>query len=163
MQDVARAAQMSVGNLYRYFPSKTAIIEALIARHFTGIEDDLDAIAACSDPLGRLRAALRERLIERRAGNRVLSAEIAACVARRPELAAVVAQRMESITHRLARIIGPACRLPEAAALTCAQAVCLVVHRAMTGPSARGCDEQRVIDLVFWVLDLVIQEHADEA
>ena len=30
MQELARAAGMSVGNFYRYFPSKSAIVEALI-------------------------------------------------------------------------------------------------------------------------------------
>jgi AcrR family transcriptional regulator len=29
MQDLARAAGMSVGNFYRYFPSKAAIVQAM--------------------------------------------------------------------------------------------------------------------------------------
>ena len=31
MQDLARVAGMSVGNFYRYFPSKSAIVEKLIS------------------------------------------------------------------------------------------------------------------------------------
>ncbi len=163
MQDVARSAQMSVGNLYRYFPSKTAIIEALIARHFAGIENELDAIAASPDPLGGLRATLRQKLLQRHAGDRVLSAEIAACIARNPELAAAMAMRMEGLTRRFTRIIGSSYNLPEAAALTCAHAVSLVMHGATTSPSVLGWDDERVTELVFWIIDRVVHGDADDA
>ena len=38
MQDLARAAGMSVGNFYRYFPSKAAIVEQLIAHDLAEME-----------------------------------------------------------------------------------------------------------------------------
>lgn len=58
MQDIARAAGMSVGNFYRYFPSKTAIIHALIRRDIAMVEDQFAQIVAAPQPLPAIRAAL---------------------------------------------------------------------------------------------------------
>lgn len=58
MQDIARAAGMSVGNFYRYFPSKTAIIHALIRRDIAIVEDQFAQIVAASAPLPAIRSAL---------------------------------------------------------------------------------------------------------
>ena len=44
MQDLARAAGMSVGNFYRYFPSKAAIVEGLIHRDLSEIEATFAAV-----------------------------------------------------------------------------------------------------------------------
>ncbi len=38
MQDLARAAGMSAGNFYRYFPSKAALVEALVNRDLEEVE-----------------------------------------------------------------------------------------------------------------------------
>jgi AcrR family transcriptional regulator len=163
MQDVAQAAGMSVGNLYRYFPSKMSIIETLIGGYLDGIESELNAVALSPDPLASLNRALRRRLVERHAGDRMLSAEIAAAVARTPELAVGVAKKSEALTVQLARILESARNLPEALALTRAHAVSLVMHGAITAPPALGWDDQSVTDLAMWILDRVIQDNADEA
>ena len=57
MQDLARAAGMSAGNFYRYFPSKAAIVEALIARDLAEVEAHFQAVVASPDPLLALTAA----------------------------------------------------------------------------------------------------------
>ena len=57
MQDLARAAGMSVGNFYRYFPSKAAIVEGLIHRDLSEIEAVFASVMGSPDPLGALRAA----------------------------------------------------------------------------------------------------------
>src|SRR3712207_1323475 len=69
MQDLARAAGMSAGNFYRYFPSKAAIVEALIERDLLEIEDAFQAILASPDPLAALKAALREQMNQHCAGH----------------------------------------------------------------------------------------------
>ena len=53
MQDLAQATQMSVGNFYRYFPSKDAIITALVKRDLEEIEAVFEAVqsqGAGADP-----------------------------------------------------------------------------------------------------------------
>ena len=62
MQDLAQAAQMSAGNFYRYFPSKNAIITALVERDLKEIEADFQAVHEASDPMAMFIAKLRERL-----------------------------------------------------------------------------------------------------
>jgi AcrR family transcriptional regulator len=58
--DIARDCGMSPANVYRFFPSKSAINEAIAARLLEGVAGDLEAIAdghgAAAD---RLRAMLR--------------------------------------------------------------------------------------------------------
>ena len=44
MSDICQAAGMSPGNLYRYFPSKEAIIAGIIERHRMHASEDIEAI-----------------------------------------------------------------------------------------------------------------------
>lgn len=58
--DIARELGMSPANVYRFFPSKSAINEAIAARLLEGISHELEAIAAGPGPAAdRLRAMLR--------------------------------------------------------------------------------------------------------
>jgi AcrR family transcriptional regulator len=58
--DIARELGMSPANVYRFFPSKSAINEAIAARLLEDVAADLEAIAAGPGPAGeRLRAMLR--------------------------------------------------------------------------------------------------------
>jgi AcrR family transcriptional regulator len=62
MQDLARTAGMSVGNFYRYFPSKAAIVEALIAGDLAEMEQDFSTILTAPRPMEALRAKIRKRV-----------------------------------------------------------------------------------------------------
>ena len=161
MQDVARKAQMSVGNLYHYFPSKMALVKALIVRHFDELDGELDVAAGCPDPLAAFKATMHNRIAQRHTGNGTLNAEIAAGVSTTPELATIVSKRMEGITHSLARIIGPACNLNEASVLKRARAASLIMHGAMTSPQTSEWGEEGLADLALWTLDRVIQNKAE--
>ena len=58
--DIARELGMSPANVYRFFPSKSAINEAIAARMLRGVEADLWAIArGPGTPPERLRSLLR--------------------------------------------------------------------------------------------------------
>jgi AcrR family transcriptional regulator len=46
---VAEAAGISVGSLYRYFPDKEAIVEALAVRYWSDFEDLVGAVAAADE------------------------------------------------------------------------------------------------------------------
>ena len=58
MQDLARTAGMSVGNFYRYFPSKAAIVEAIITHDLQELERDFSDIIGSPDPMLRLRQTI---------------------------------------------------------------------------------------------------------
>ena len=66
MQDLARAAGMSVGNFYRYFPSKAAIVEALIGLDLAEMEADFLAVLQSPTPMDSLRALMQQRLQDHR-------------------------------------------------------------------------------------------------
>lgn len=55
MQDLARAAGMSVGNFYRYFPSKSDIIAQMISLDMTQMQAEFVGILAADQPLESLR------------------------------------------------------------------------------------------------------------
>jgi AcrR family transcriptional regulator len=66
--DIARELGMSPANIYRFFPSKSAINEAIAARMLGGMRAELEAIAAgpgtAPDRLRRLFSILFERKLE---------------------------------------------------------------------------------------------------
>jgi AcrR family transcriptional regulator len=87
MQDLARAAGMSVGNFYRYFASKAAIVEALIAQDLCEMEQDFQAVLSAADPLAAMRAQARTRLLRHQCSNDgALWAEITATALRKPDI-----------------------------------------------------------------------------
>jgi len=99
MQDLAQAAEMSAGNFYRYFPSKNAIIEAIIAQDLAAIKADFQKIMESDQPLADLTAAFQMRIDDLPcAKDGPLWAEIDAAAARRPEIAEKV-RAMESAVH----------------------------------------------------------------
>lgn len=116
MQDLARGAGMSAGNFYRYFPSKNAIIEAMVQRDLDRLAEDFGRILAAPDPRAAVQEAVRHRLETVEEDEGALWAEIEAAATRRPEIAGMHA-RMEAeiirnILRVFARIAGIA---PEAA------------------------------------------------
>jgi AcrR family transcriptional regulator len=104
MQDLARSAGMSVGNFYRYFPSKDAIIEALVAWDMEEIDQDFARIAQSPDPMATLRHVLAERIADGGCEeDSALWAEICAAAKRKPRIAEVSA-RMEGAI--VAKMVG---------------------------------------------------------
>lgn len=110
MQDLARAAGMSVGNFYRYFNSKAAIVEALIHRDLAEIEASFAAIMGSDDPLAALRATLQWRVGSDCAADGQLWAEITAAALRKPDIGAVCCKMEDEIARYMttvfARITG---------------------------------------------------------
>ncbi len=89
MQNVADEAGMSAGNLYRYFPSKEAIVEELCncdaderARHFA-------EVAQHGDILGLASFAIREKLLGRPVEKTRMILEIWSEAAHNPKIAAI--------------------------------------------------------------------------
>ncbi len=95
MQDLARAAGMSVGNFYRYFPSKAAIIQALIDADHAELRSDFAVIQQSPHPMAALRQMMRMRLDTDCMGHDTnLWTEIEAAAHRNPDIGAAV-QQME--------------------------------------------------------------------
>lgn len=104
MQDLARAAQMSAGNFYRYFPSKNAIVEAIIARDLADVQRDFERVRMSDDPAQALIEVMCHRIDTLDCTDGPLWAEIDAAAARRPEIGTVV-DRMERAIGQFLMIV----------------------------------------------------------
>lgn len=109
MQDLARKAGMSVGNFYRYFSSKAAIVEALIALDMAEMEQAFAAILEAPDPIAALRVTIAERINDSKCdGDGQLWAEITAAARRKPEIGAAACNMEEGIAGHLTTIFATA-------------------------------------------------------
>lgn len=107
MQDLARAAGMSVGNFYRYFASKAAIVEAIIALDLAEMEADFMAVLDAPSPMAALRALMQRRLAEKQTqADGQLWAEITAASLRKPEICQAACAMETQIAAYLTRIFA---------------------------------------------------------
>ncbi|SCG33914.1 TetR/AcrR family transcriptional regulator [Micromonospora humi] len=71
-EEVARLAGVGIATVFRHFPTKEALIEAALVRHFSGLLDRTRLAAAAPDPTAALAALIRE-MIERGASKLTLA------------------------------------------------------------------------------------------
>jgi AcrR family transcriptional regulator len=107
MQDLARAAGMSAGNFYRYFPSKSAIIEALIGADMKQMGQDFESALQSGNPLMQLRSELRGRIADHQSsGDGCLWAEMNAVALRKPEIGAIMEAMERQVTRYLVEVFA---------------------------------------------------------
>src|ERR1700704_2883879 len=87
MQDICAEAGMSPGNLYRYFPSKEAIIAGITERCRAQAAADFDAIENAPSFYEGIGAMARAYMVERSAEEVNLGMEIMAECRRNPAIA----------------------------------------------------------------------------
>jgi AcrR family transcriptional regulator len=88
MQEICAEAQMSPGNLYRYFSSKEEIIAGISERNRAEAAQSFAAVVNSPDFFAGLAECARYHLVERSAEEVGLCAEIMAESRRNPEIAA---------------------------------------------------------------------------
>ena len=103
MQQVAEEAQMSAGNLYRYFPSKEALVDGICLLDQRERGAAFHALATSGDVLGMLDQLLRETLLSKPRHKAVMFLEVAAEAARNPRIGEMMrandAEVMTGLTH----------------------------------------------------------------
>lgn len=166
MQDLARAAGMSVGNFYRYFPSKAAIVEAFVTRDLEEIDREFELVIQAPRPMEALRAGLHRRITEHGCDGSVgqLWAEMAAASLRKSEIGAIVGRMEGSIVQKMACVFSMATGLsaPETQARFSAHAmlvIMLVKAAAMKSPAACALDSD-LNALVLRSIDRILDEVA---
>jgi AcrR family transcriptional regulator len=142
MQDLARAAGMSAGNFYRYFPSKAAIIAAMVSLDLARVDADFAEIMRNPAPRAALRATIWRRLTEDIEKEGHLWAEIEAAAARRPEIAAIRDGIHAAIKGCLLRVFAQIARLPEAEAAARFDAEAELVMLLVRGAAVDSCAAQ---------------------
>ncbi len=167
MQDLARAAGMSAGNFYRYFPSKAAIVEAMVARDLDEVERDFAEIAGSARPMEALREKLRGRLGTDCEKDHPLWAEIMAAASRKPEIAAALHQMENEIRRLILRVFALACRIDEEVAslryLAHAQLLMLLVRGAALENAHRMQPQNDLTALIMRTIDRLFEDIGQDA
>jgi TetR/AcrR family transcriptional regulator, repressor for uid operon len=89
MQHVAAEAAMSPGNLYRYFPSKEAIVQELCAREQAERARSFEAFAQADSVIAAMAEGLRKNLLEKPREKMQMILEIWAEAGRNPAIASL--------------------------------------------------------------------------
>jgi AcrR family transcriptional regulator len=71
-EEVARLAGVGIATVFRHFPTKEALVEAALVRHFIGLLDRTRAAAIAPDPSAALSTLIHE-MIERGASKLTLA------------------------------------------------------------------------------------------
>ena len=108
MQNVAEEAGMSAGNLYRYFPSKEAIVEELCVVDQAQRAEFFAAMSGRGDLLHAISASVREHVLSRPPAKARMIVEIWAEAARNPRIAAITRAMDEDVLAGLERVVTAA-------------------------------------------------------
>jgi len=133
MQQVADEAGMSAGNLYRYFPSKEAIVEGICARDQRERAVAFATLVGGDGVLATLAAMLRDHLLAKPREKAIMFVEITAEAARNPRIAAMTLAIDADVLRGLAMLVEAAKAKGEAAASLDAEFAARVVFTLVSG------------------------------
>jgi len=108
MQQVAEEAQMSAGNLYRYFASKEALVDGICLLDQRERSSAFSAFAHSDNVLGMLEQLLRENLLTKPRHKSVMFLEVAAEAARNPRIAEMMRANDAEVMAGLAHLVDTA-------------------------------------------------------
>src|SRR5688572_13736046 len=108
MQDICAEAGMSPGNLYRYFPSKEAIIAGIAERDRAEVGAQLGAEQFSADFFASFAALARHHFVERTADDVGLCAEIMSESRRNPAIARIMQDFDKDVRARLIAMLQAA-------------------------------------------------------
>ena len=105
MQDICGEAAMSPGNLYRYFPSKEALIAGICERNRTDAVASFALVDSAPDFIEGLAGLARHHLVDRTDAEVGLCAEIMAESRRHPDIAKLYQGIEHDIKERIAAML----------------------------------------------------------
>lgn len=157
MQEICTEAGMSPGNLYRYFPSKEAIIAGIAERDRADVREQFKAVENAPDVFAALAALARYHLVERSAEDIALWAEVMAESRRNPDIARIHEDVEQEVRVLLARLLKRAASDGEAAPDLDYEGIAVVLMALADGLAWRravepGFDAEAILPIV---LDMV--------
>jgi len=161
MQEICAEAKMSPGNLYRYFPSKEAIIAGISERNRAEASESFVAVQQAPDFFAGLAGLARHHLVERSAEEVGLCAEIMAESRRSPEIARIARDAERDIRAGLVAMLRRAQEAGEIDATLDLDAVARVLMVIGDGISWRrhadpGFDPEKVLPLVLQMIGCLL-------
>ena len=113
MQDLARAAGISVGNFYRYFPSKAAIVTQLITCDLDEMERSFAEVISAPQPFQALRKHVQQHILMHQASSKgQIWAEITAAALRKPEIGLATCHMETAVSGFLLQVFARETGLP---------------------------------------------------
>ena len=100
LETVAREAGVGIGTLYRHFPTREALFEAVYRREVEQLVELAGQLAACPAPVGALRRWLRAN-VEFGATKKGMAAALALAAHGSTELSAYTAEQLTGAVRRL--------------------------------------------------------------
>jgi AcrR family transcriptional regulator len=164
MQDVATACDMSPGNLYRYFPSKAAIIEGLVEHDRKAVAAKFEILANVEDMVSGFEQLARTYFKEEAAKDAGLTLQIWAAASRTPELRDICSNNECTIQGHLMAFFSTAQERGRIASevnpeLLCSLVMSLsegLIHKAALMPEF---DIDRELDIMFATLNAAFAGH----
>jgi TetR/AcrR family transcriptional repressor of uid operon len=161
MQDICAEAGMSAGNLYRYFPSKEAIIAGICERNRAEAADSFLAVDQARGFFDGLAGLARHHLVDRSDEHASLCAEILAESLRNPQIARMHEEIEADIKARLIDMLRRAAARREIAAdldLENAATMLMVLADGMSWRRAsdRSFDAQAVLPYVMHMVHCLL-------
>lgn len=163
MAEIAQAAGLSVGQIYRYFENKEAIIAAIVARDMADMRDKFREMHEAGGPildavLAKCASALDESYDRERAA---LMLEVVAEAARNPAVAAILeaadAEERQMKLDLIARTLPPDCE--ERERLARSEVLSMLFEgmnvRAVNNP---GADREAIARVLRWVMRHLLAE-----
>ena len=165
MQDLARAAGISVGNFYRYFPSKSAIVDKLISCDLDDMQAEFAELLKSDRPMQALRNSIRQHVhLHQTNADGQLWAEINAVAMRKPEISSACSHMEKVIIGYLIQVFSAETGLSLAEAQTRfgtqAAFIVLLVHSAAMIPRQDGLNLADLTNLIIQTIDKTLDDVA---
>lgn len=168
MQEICAEAGMSPGNLYRYFPSKEALIAGISERNRADAMASFAQVGQAPDFFAGLAELARHHLVDRSDSEVGLCAEIMSESRRNPEVAQLYQQIENDIKNRIADMLRLAVDRGEIRANLDIEAAAMVLMVLADGMSWRrsvekGFDAERVLPLILKMVHCLLTKPNDRA
>lgn len=162
MQDVAQALGMSVGNLYRYFDSKEALVSGLVERDRERLRADFDVTAESKDVMGALRQLGRKHFVEEPRERAMQIVQIWAEAMSSPKVAKMCIGIEHECAAQLHRVLDQAKAAGEIQPLIDTYKIVSVMMALGDGMTQRRAldpnfDAEAGFELLFSVLDILLR------
>ncbi|HVZ50782.1 MAG TPA: TetR/AcrR family transcriptional regulator [Pseudolabrys sp.] len=166
MQDICSEAGMSAGNLYRYFPSKEALIAGISERNRAEAVASFASVDSAPDFFNGLAELARHHLVDRSDVEVGLCAEIMSESRRNPEIARLYQDIERDIKDRIAAMLRVAGERGEVRADLDVEAAATVLMVLGDGMSWRrsvepGFDAERVLPLILKMVHCLLAKPED--
>lgn len=165
MQEICAEAGMSPGNLYRYFPSKEALIAGITERNRAEAAESFAAVLRAPDFFQGLAELARYHLVDRTPEEIGLCAEIMAECRRTPDIARLYQDVERDVKARLVALLRHAAEQGEISQNLDLDAAATVLMALADGISCRrtvdpGFDPAVVLPLVLKMVRCMLTEPA---